>query len=1459
MAKKKKPASNPARGFATTSVASKPKPERIVEPPEPATSKKDITPSAVPQVSSSAQAHGGASAQPKNPQKTPEELEAQLELDELQLLVEKHATKVRREARRQILKVQTDQRVLRSQAQNVTVQDWVPRDVLDTIISLAQAESNDSNRRQGQKSLTKTLSEEDAMSKLWILDLTFRGMGFTEENIDPVLKWLCANAAVVDSTSSTWGFAEGLEWMALDQCEGHSFSYDGPKPSLPIGESPATSRPATPPPADVKSQIGSTKEANSSDRSNVTSTPVESDIGEVAVSDLDSDIEPDQLVPTYLNLKCKLFEIDPDALDTKPKKSKGTKAKTAKASNTAAVRKLLSQLQQLESDALFDQDAADTEWPVKRNQIAQAKATEKKSFPETKATPSSSTEAANDQEADPAKDKEGDRENQDNGNASDDDGELLGDMFSAIPDDDPATKDSIDQDSQNVILRDFGKQSGLSPRKVLEESVRSRDPGAKLWYKLISPTTYSCRHSLVIKWSKGQDTVFDGDIPGFDCNIQKFQSSFSATVVATVSVEQSESLISTVALFSICAPLVKEEKVYIRLPSNWRDYYRELLDHRKERLDAEDRQTVKRLRTIVQEQIEEEESDDVVLTNRFKMRNQAANGSSAATSGQSTPTSNNQSLRDLWHHKAAANSYQHMLQSRMNLPVFNFRESILATIDQNQVTIICGETGCGKSTQIPSFVLEHELLQGKQCKIYCTEPRRISAISLAQRVSDELGEGPKDLGTPRSLVGYAIRLETKTSSQSRLVFATVGVVLRMLESSRGLDDLTHLIIDEVHERNIDTDFLLIILRSLMIRRPELKVILMSATVDADKFSRYLNSAPVMMVPGRTFPVETRYLEDAIELTHYDAVTNDKLNDSDTSENEEGSSREKSGIPSKLPGYSATTRNVLSSYDEYGIDYDLIIRLIENVAFDATLARYSSAFLVFLPGMAEIRQLNDMLLSHPSFDKQWLIYPLHSSISSEDQQAAFLLPPPETGVTIPDITCVIDTGKHKEMRFDERRQLSRLTQSFISRANAKQRRGRAGRVQEGLCFHLFTRYRHDTMMTDQQTPEMLRLSLQDLVMRTKICKLGDIEKTLSEALDPPTSRNIRRAIDALIEVDALTSGEELTPLGRQLAKLPLDAHLGKLVLFSCMFACADVAITIAAILSSKSPFLTPFGAKQRADVARFAFKKGDSDLITAYNAYKTWKAICTTPGRSEAQFCHKNFLSAQNLGNIEDLKAQLLSSLVDAGFIAFTSEERKALSRYRSTSRHRMFVTIPPQHDLHSHNDILVNSVIATALYPKILTREGKGWRNIANNQTVSLSPTSVNRITPINPTTARFLSYYHIMQSSNKFYNAHSTSIAHPLPMILTVGADNMDFKLAAGIITLPGNVLRFSVANWRIAVALKVLRRRLKEILAGCWKNPGRQLSGREKEWMELFFRILSEKWEREEKIRERAAGKGK
>lgn len=380
------------------------------------------------------------------------------------------------------------------------------------------------------------------------------------------------------------------------------------------------------------------------------------------------------------------------------------------------------------------------------------------------------------------------------------------------------------------------------------------------------------------------------------------------------------------------------------------------------------------------------------------------------------------------------------------------------------------------------------------------------------------------------------------------------------------------------------------------------------------------------------------------------------------------------------------------------------------------------------------------------------------------------------------------------------------------------------------------------MPGEQTPEMLRLSLQDLILRVKICKLGGIEQTLSEALDPPSSKNIRRAIDSLVDVKALTVAEDLTPLGRQLARLPLDVFLGKLVLLGAVFECLDAMLTIAAILSSKSPFSVPMGTISQADVARQAFRKGDSDLLTVYNAYCAWRRVCSgTTAMSEQQFCQRNFMSQQTLSNIEDTKSQLTVSLADAGFITLNDTEKASLNRVRYWSRKRKFVEIPARYNTNNTNDLILNSVIAWSFYPKLLRREGKGWKNVANNQTVSLHPSSVNKgaATERPP---RWLSFYHIMQSSNnnKFYNAHETSPVESFAIALICG--EAEFKMYAGVVVLDGNRIRFAVDEWKTMVALRALRMNIRQIMTQAFRNPGRGLSVQQRGWMDVWRRIFAE-----------------
>ena len=912
---------------------------------------------------------------------------------------------------------------------------------------------------------------------------------------------------------------------------------------------------------------------------------------------------------------------------------------------------------------------------------------------------------------------------------------------------------------------------------------------------------------------------------------------------------QSEAYISTLALFTVFASSPKEEKTYLRLPAIWREFWTELLLCKKEQDDAKDREVLRELGGMIDEydrQIEEGSNPSISLKPSKHSVTEPGVSKPPGLPAVVVP----EEIKSSWSSKASTTSYQNSLASRMTLPIWNYRDELLDAIKQHQTVIVCGETGCGKSTQVPAFILERELSSGRSCKVYCTEPRRISAISLARRVSEELGEGKGDLGTSRSFVGYAIRLESQVTAETRLVYATTGIVMRMLERSNDLGDISHLVLDEVHERSIDSDFLLIVLRKLLVRRPDMKVVLMSATVDAQRFSDYLDQAPILNVPGRTFPVDTKYLEDAIELTNFNesARYRDAGETEDDDEEifiEESSKATLSG--DNIKHYSANTRNALLKFDEYRLNYDLLLRLLETVATNDDYVEYSKAVLVFLPGIAEIKRLNDMLVGHSLFANGWYVYALHSTIATEEQERAFLVPAPgyrkivlatniaETGITIPDITCVIDTGKHKEMRFDERRQLSRLIEVFISRANAKQRRGRAGRVRKGLCFHLFTKYRYDNTLAEQQTPEMLRLSLQDLVLRIKIYRLGSVEQTLSEALDPPSAKNIRRAIDSLVDVKALTNMEELTPLGRQLARLPLDVFLGKLVLLGTIFGCLDAALTIAAILSSKSPFSATMESRSQANAARLAFRKGDSDLLTVYNAYCAWRRICTSSAISEHQFCRKNFLNPRTLSNIEDLKAQLAASLADAGFLGLDDAEKASLSKPGSYSRRRIFVGIPARYDTNDY-DLMLNTVIACSFYPHLLKREGKGWRNIASNQSVSLHPTSVNKGML---KASKWLSFYHVMQSSSKSYHAYETSPVEDFAVALICG--EAEFRMYAGVMIIDGNRIRFSIDDWKTLIAIKLLRTQLRHIIDQSFRYPGRNLSQDQRSWLDIWQDIVS------------------
>ncbi|XP_026130338.1 ATP-dependent RNA helicase DHX29-like isoform X2 [Carassius auratus] len=628
-----------------------------------------------------------------------------------------------------------------------------------------------------------------------------------------------------------------------------------------------------------------------------------------------------------------------------------------------------------------------------------------------------------------------------------------------------------------------------------------------------------------------------------------------------------------------------------------------------------------------------------------------------------------------------------LLSEREQLPVFQHRQQVLEALRRHRVLVIAGETGSGKSTQIPQFILEELLANGEAaqpCNVVVTQPRRISAMSLASRVSQELGseDGP---GAKSSLCGYQIRMENRSGDATRLLYCTTGVLLRKLQQDRLLSSLTHIIVDEVHERSVQSDFLLTILKEVVHKRSDLRLILMSATVDCQKFANYFNRCPVVTIPGRAFPVEVFHLEDIVEETGYVLEQDSEYSQKFVEEEEEVSINitQKGGktlqhqelivrdsgpgwdLSPELDHFSKRTRHVLQYMNPNKINMDLILDLLEYLDTSPQFRDVDGAVLIFLPGLAHIQQLYDLLTTDKRFSTKdrFKLVALHSTLSSQDQSSAFTVPPPgvrkivlstniaETGVTIPDVVFVIDTGKTKENRYHESSQMSSLVETFVSKASALQRQGRAGRVRGGFCFRLYPKFRFESFI-DYSIPEILRVPLEELCLHIMKCEYGSPEDFLCRALDAPQQQAVCNAVSLLRKIGACQQDSyALTPLGHHLAALPVNVKIGKMLIFGAIFSCLEPIATIAAAMSEKSPFVTPMNRKEEANLAKSALAVASSDHVTIYSVYLGWKRSRSEGTRAETAFCRRHFLSRTALMTIEDVKQELIRMVEQAGFVS----------------------------------------------------------------------------------------------------------------------------------------------------------------------------------------------------------------
>ncbi len=551
------------------------------------------------------------------------------------------------------------------------------------------------------------------------------------------------------------------------------------------------------------------------------------------------------------------------------------------------------------------------------------------------------------------------------------------------------------------------------------------------------------------------------------------------------------------------------------------------------------------------------------------------------------------------------------------LPVSARREDIAAAIRDHQVVIVAGETGSGKTTQLPKICLA--LGRGAEGGglIGHTQPRRIAARSVAERIAEELGT---ELG---DVVGYQVRFTDRTSARSRVKVMTDGILLAEMQHDRDLRRYDTLIIDEAHERSLNIDFILGYLKQLLPRRPDLKVIITSATIDPDRFARHFAApdgtpAPVIEVSGRTYPVEVRYRP--LLVTGEEAG-----GDSDDSEGE-----------------------VLVRDQTEAIE----------AAVAELCAETAGDILVFLPGEREIKDTADALKHRAEgrggglggFD----IVPLYSRLSAAEQHRVFerhtrrrvvlATNVAETSLTVPGITCVVDTGVARISRWSTRTKVQRLPIEPISRASANQRSGRCGRVEAGIAIRLYSEedYEGRPEFTD---PEILRTGLASVILQMTALGLGEIARF--PFIDPPDARQVRAGTTLLQELGALAvkggpkARPRLTGIGRRLARLPIDPQLGRMMLEADRLGCLREVIVIAAALSVQDPRERPAEAQAQADQAHARFRDQRSDFMAWLNLWEHLREQQRSMGSSAfRRMCRAEYLNYVRVREWQDFESQL---------------------------------------------------------------------------------------------------------------------------------------------------------------------------------------------------------------------------
>mmetsp|Transcript_3416 Transcript_3416/g.4807 ORF Transcript_3416/g.4807 Transcript_3416/m.4807 type:complete len:716 (+) Transcript_3416:230-2377(+) len=599
--------------------------------------------------------------------------------------------------------------------------------------------------------------------------------------------------------------------------------------------------------------------------------------------------------------------------------------------------------------------------------------------------------------------------------------------------------------------------------------------------------------------------------------------------------------------------------------------------------------------------------------------------------------------------------YYNILEKRRTLPVYQFLDDLKAKVNACQVVVVEGETGSGKTTQIPQFLVEMGFARENQFMVACTQPRRVAAMSIAQRVADEMDV------TLGQHVGYTIRFEDQTSQSTILKFMTDGMLLREAMNDPFLERYKCIVLDEAHERTLSTDVLMGLMKELLNNRPDLKLVVMSATLDAEKFQAYFNNAPLLRVPGRVFPVEVFYVPE----------------------------------PER-------------DYVEAAIRTVVQIHRCEE----------PGDILLFLTGEAEIedacRKIRAEASGMDADEPELVVYPLYSTLPPNMQQQIFNKAPgprfaggppgrkvvvstniAETSLTIDGVVYVVDPGFSKQKVYNPRIRVESLLVTPISKASAQQRSGRAGRTRPGKCFRLYTEKSFTQELQEQTYPEILRSQMSNVVLT--LLKLGVDDLVHFDFMDPPAPETLMRALELLNYLGALDDDGNLTELGNRMSEIPLDPQLAKMLLASPEYHCSNEILTIVAMMSVPQVFLRPKEQAKAADEAKGQFAHIDGDHLTLLNCYHAYKQA----GDSK-DWCYNNYINHRSMASADNVRNQLqrIMQRLDLTLVSTSFESKNYYTNIRKCLVAGMFMQV-------AH-----------------LERTGH-YLTVKDNQVVSIHPSSV--------------------------------------------------------------------------------------------------------------------------------------